>query len=473
MRFDKIETFSVEDLSLDEGNYRFISAKNQADCIEKINSTNPAYFKGLIESIGEDDLGEPLLVYKEGNKNIVLDGNRRLAALKCLFDDNFLPSPSLKPFVDNLRKNNKISFSEIQAQVSSDKKLIMRTVYERHASGKTGKSRISWNAYAAARFGYDEKIGDNKEWKFIAILSETALKDTIVSAYIESNKFGFETYRRLMREAFKRGLISDDIFSERNLSIKATANKKSKADAITKTKKILKAMKDGKISLSRKGNFADKAAVEKFFDDFNPTPEAQKAADAKNSSPNNLTENNNVGQAEYKNTEKLINEQEEQLANEGNDTESVNSADKPTLQIGIIKSLEINNKLQSLKSKKLTSLYSSLCKVSLDKNPVLMYVGAWSFFEVLSKLAGNTKHNTKNTEDFPAYFRHRMKAWAFDANQISDSGSILDIVSKYGNMAKHAKNASPISANQLRQDFEDLEKLILAALDEAISKKKA
>ena len=60
---------------------------------------NPAYFKGLMKSVAEDDLGEPLLVYaNENSENIVADGNNAhntvshgrtmMCAYKCMTGDN-------------------------------------------------------------------------------------------------------------------------------------------------------------------------------------------------------------------------------------------------------------------------------------------------------------------------------------------------------------------------------------------------
>jgi len=102
-----------------------------------------------------------------------------------------------------------------------------------------------------------------------------------------------------------------------------------------------------------------------------------------------------------------------------------------------------------------------------------MYVGAWSFFEVLSKLSGNINPKSTSTPDFPSFFRQKMKTvYQIDASPASDYGNILDVISKYGNATKHSQNSMAMSAIQLRHDFEVMEPLILAALDESISRKK-
>ncbi len=64
MHFKTLDTFHVDELLLDEGNYRFSKADDQADCLDKIFSASPTNFRNMMRSIAEDDLGELLLVYQ-------------------------------------------------------------------------------------------------------------------------------------------------------------------------------------------------------------------------------------------------------------------------------------------------------------------------------------------------------------------------------------------------------------------------
>jgi hypothetical protein len=98
-----------------------------------------------MKSIAEDDLGETLLVYtNEDGTNIVADGNRRLSALKVLHDDDYAPTDTIKAYAQELREANTLDFTSIQAQVSSNKELVAKTVHERHSGGGNGpRSRRS------------------------------------------------------------------------------------------------------------------------------------------------------------------------------------------------------------------------------------------------------------------------------------------------------------------------------------------
>lgn len=132
----------------------------------------------------------------------------------------------------------------------------------------------------------------------------------------------------------------------------------------------------------------------------------------------------------------------------------------------IAESSKIVIKLRELKSKKLVGLYYSLCTISLNKHPALVYVGAWSFFEVLSKFIGN------NGQEFPGFYKSKSKSLGFSKEKTKDFGLALTEISSYGNAIKHSDNMTPISANQLATHFDVLEPLILSVLDQAMSLKR-
>jgi hypothetical protein len=464
MRFDKIQRFKVDELLLDEGNYRFTKAANQPSCVSKIHDSNVPYFRLLMKSVAEDDLGEPLLVYRTNGENIVADGNRRLSVLKVLHNDDFAPTESIKHLAEELRTKHKISFSKIQAQVTEDKSLVSRTVYERHSGGKNGTNRIPWNAYAAARFGFVEQVGDNKEWRLMALLAKTEQRNSFISPFIDGSDFSFEVFRRIVRTALHKGKISEVIFSERGERIKKSAPSNLVKDAVNKTCSFLVAMQKKELTLSRQGeNYADKITVDKFVEKFGLSPDNQKLENTKlnadqpgiggDSASDTQTEGNverspdsmpDVGDA----------------SSEGEQSFSVDDKgfDSQVGANGVNKSEAILEALKALKSAKLNNLYNSLYIVSLRQHSVLMYAGAWSFFEVLSRLMGNEK------DSFPAYFRSQMKDLGITNAEKKDIGVALDDILKYGNATKHGKRYFRADSLQLRIDFDVLEPLILAAI---------
>lgn len=467
MRFEKIGEFKLDDLSLDEGNYRFKKAADQKDCVKKIYLANVPYFKGLMKSIAEDDLGEPLLVYQDGNHNIVADGNRRLSALKVLFDDDYAPSDTIREFAGELRKQHNLKLQKIQAQVSGDKALISRTVYERHSGGKNGTSRIPWNAYAAARFGFDEHIGNSELWYIMALLSRTEEEKPNITSFLDSSDFSYDVFRRLIRAAVNLGVISNNIFSERGENIKKTARKDLVKDAVTKAYKFLLAMKRKEITLSRKdaGIYADKESTNAFVSEYGLSPDNQELKDAKDKASSDDEDHGDGGNSGNDDGDDGNDDTDDDDGGGGGNGEGGGDdggGDGGGGGHGIDESEDILKKLAILNSRKLSGLYRSLCYVSLNQHPALMYVGAWSFLEALSRCAGNTG------DDYRSFYNGKMQSFGIGKQIAKDCKVPLGEIHQYGNATKHSKNATRVSAKQLLNDFEVLEPLILAALDEAI-----
>jgi len=475
MRFNDIESFKINDLLLDESNYRFKVAENQKECIRKIYETNTPYFKGLMKSIAEDDLGEPLLVYQKGKVNIVADGNRRLSALKVLYSDVFAPSTSVIEYAQQLRNKHKINFDKIQAQVSRNKKLVAKTVYERHSSGKNGTSRIPWNAYAAARFGYDESIGEDKEWKIMATLSKTEEKKPSITPFLDSTHFSYEVYRRITRTAIRNKIISENIFSELRKKIKQNARRDLVQDAIQKSLSFLKAMEEKELTLSRSsGNYADQATIEEFLKQFSLSPDNAELKAAKNESnesennDENNTESNNSNQSAQADNGGNGSESQNEEEGENNDHSSASDGQSSTSikNRGVTESPKISEKLKQLKHSKLSDLYYSLCNVSLINHPTLMYAGAWSFLEVLARTI-----KPDLTTDFVSFFNQKMGSLGFNSRTIKrDIQKSIKEISDYGNAAKHSHVQTIVDGKQLRNHFAVIELLLIKLIELAIEK---
>ena len=481
MRFNQVKKFKVDDLLLDQGNYRFKEAEDQKSCVLKIYSANPAYFKNLMSSIAEDNLGELLLVYKFGNKNIVLDGNRRLAALKVLNNpQEFSPSMAVKDHAESLLKAHSVDVTSIIAQVSDDKQLIYKTVYERHAAGQ-GKARINWSAYGAARFRYDQKMEDGNDWYAIALLLETESKHPEWTAFIDSSDYSHEVFRRIFKSAQDNGIISTSIFSGRHQRIKTTADKKLIKDAVDKVAHFLEAMRNKDISLSRSGKYADKASVDTFVEQFGPSPDNIRSQAPQDnplvtSSQSPTDSSNGLFPASTDSTDFTPstnstvnpNNSSDGASGPGTQQSASNVATKDK-SYGIEQSDAIAQRLASLKSPKLISLYRSLCVVSAVQHAQLLYVGAWSFFESLTAL-----HGRPEATPFDGYFGSIMNNnnMGYNRTEKKDFQQILKEISDKGNANKHSARNYAISAVQLRADFTTLEPFIIAVIDTIINKPK-
>ncbi len=135
-----------------------------------------------------------------------------------------------------------------------------------------------------------------------------------------------------------------------------------------------------------------------------------------------------------------------------------------TLNTKISASKGIVKRLDEIDNKKLCRLYNSLCKVSLIEHPILLYVGAWTFFESLA-----TEMNKSDNDNFHSFFNNKINNWYTDRGQKNDFKTTLEDIHKKGNCTKHSGKYQVIDARQLDNDFTVLEPFIIYALDEIIN----
>lgn len=460
MRFSDIQTFSVDDLYLDEANYRFKKADDQADCIRKIFESSPSNFRNIMSSIARDDLGELLLVFKDEEKqSIVLDGNRRIAAIKVLFNPDLSPNPALKKLAEELRTSTRFDFSAIQAQVSEDKDLILTTVYERHAAGK-GVSKIDWNALANAKFRFDHEMSEGQDWKEVALLMELESEDPSATEFVYTAQYSHEVFRRIIRSAIERKIIDPTIFLDTKMRIDKR-KKQGRQDALALVKKFLTYMADGNINLSRTGDtYADKKKVNAYLDTLcppseEPTPEDSPVAPTppseqpKDSFPGDTPASEPIPPTET--------------------PKPRGKPGSPPPPTKITWDDEITGLLAELDSPKLSSLYYSLYTVSFKEHPVLMCIGAWAFWEVLAR-----NHGCSESTSFDAYFNGKLDLWIVDKGTKKSMKKSLSEINSDGNCSKHCPIfASLPAALALDNHFRVLKPLIVMVLRELVAKKKA
>lgn len=482
MRFKKIEHFPIDNLHLDQGNYRFKKALDQNDCIQKIFGANPDAFRNLMVSIAEDDLGEALLAYRTPEGEIVvLDGNRRLSALKVLHNPSLAPNGALRAHADKLARKHDIDFDEIHAQVSDDRSLIMKTVYERHASGK-GKARINWSAYAAARFRFLEEASNESsdEWKATALLLEAESRNPELTSFLEGARFSFETYRRIAIRALHKdkNIIAASIFSNRDRRIKKSAPKGLLDDAIKNTERFIEAVKTRELSLSRGKSFADADNVEKFLSQFlpEPTPGTDEGQDGDTDNPNELSEGPSGSDGAESSGEAAVGSSSGEhtglAATDGDDTNSGQSSNDTNAQpdtkrtVGMGGSRAITKKLEEFNNQKLIQLYDSICTVPM-RHSTLLHVAVWAFYESLGRAVKPDANDSRGLignlmkDEFGKAGRRPAQAYKDYTNRV---GYIFE----FGDCLKHSSNVLAASVDQLKADMKVLEPVVIMLIDKAI-----
>ena len=471
MRFQDIKLFHIDNLLLDENNYRFKKAEDQKGCIERIYNMNKTYFYKLMESLAKDNLGELLLVYADPKKqeNIVLDGNRRLSALKVLYNPNLAPTPSLSSKAIALKKDCVINFEAIGAQVSDNRSEIMRTVYERHASTE-GSRRQSWSAQAAARFRYFEEDND-PDWRVTCLLLEVENQESELIPYIE-NKFSYETFKRIVKQAFSDGVLNTDIFKSDEKGIHKRP-KENYQYAINIASTFIHAMRDEKITLSRKGNegsYADEKNLKEYLATFSkapiipekPSKEKKKETDSDKAIPPNIENSNTRAQSSSEDIQNTANKKGNTPA--GSKVPKVDiKSDRPWQ---LPRDEKVVKLLNQLGNKKLGDIYNSITTISCSEHTELVHVGGWMLFEILSKyLERNESSGLDGFIDskINIYFSSEPK------DSKKDIRDAVKFFTENGNRTKHS-TVSIVDPNTLLMKFRESQKVIASLLKEVIEK---
>jgi len=465
MRFSKIEEFSIDDLMLDQGNYRFRKATDQQACIHKIYWSNPATFINFMTSLADEDLGELLLVYKKDDEALVLDGNRRTAALKVLWNPNLAPTANVKKKAQELYEKTSFDFQKIQAQVSESEKQIYQTVFERHAS-RNGTRRLDWSAIAAARFRYDNNIDDNGSWKATALILALESKDDSISEFIDGKNYSHEVFTRIVSAAIRQKIISNKIFNDKEMRLKQRP-KELLNDAIKKSRVFLSSIEARELTLSRKDNtFADAKKLESYLQQFKPAEPEEQFPENDNTTPSNglLNEDQDdlFGGNPHVNFTPNIPADDQQGLSAGTGSEPT-SPPQPTTSTPpntIQKTSKMTVALHTLGSDKLDQLYNSLCSIPLKKHASLMCVGAWTFLEVLANLAG--KEANSGLESF---YSGKINAWFNDKRKKLELRTSAKYVIDEGNVIKHGEIAHSFDARHLAIHIEILEPLLLKTIE--------
>lgn len=170
---------SVESLDFDPSNPRFppkIAQGPVEDLLQRF--VRDERLLEVIESIGNHGFfpGEPLLVVPEGNRFRVVEGNRRLAALKLLVGE--LPLPAGRTTIKNAVDAAEFRPAEVPCLAFDDEKEILRYLGFRHITGIKSWGALQKARYAARMYEKYSSLPEDEGLRLLA--RETgSRKDTV------------------------------------------------------------------------------------------------------------------------------------------------------------------------------------------------------------------------------------------------------------------------------------------------------
>lgn len=465
MRFNTTKFFKISELLLDQENYRFGLARTQKECIELIYRDGPSNFENLLNDILTNNIGDyPLVFTNENGENIVLDGNRRVSILKVINDPSLSPSKRITDIINKIDTSAlPFNLNRIGCFVSKDKQEILKTVYERHAAGK-GISRINWSAFATAKFRYDAKI-DDADWRAIAILLHVIAIDKESNDCVQSPRFSFEVFKRLIRHAYINNYLHFEVFNDEKAILNSESSYFSKA--VDVVKEFIKAIDNNEVGLSRGKNYASEAFLTEFFSYRFHKVTIEKPPKRRKKHAVEIITPTPVEEPKFPLKNPLSEPDQTKGKNPPPQILLPFIEPKPKLEIPDIPSLieensDLINALNQLSVHKFSLLYKSLTELNTKKHPIIAVVAAWSFLDSLPRLSGWVG------TDFTGFYNNYTKTLGGTKEQQTAIRHALKWISDEGNCNKHSSQYVTLESKEFVKHFNNIQLFLSSIITQTI-----
>lgn len=162
----RTQPISINKLSLDTHNYRTVPQPDELLAIQSLIEVEPEWFWAIMESLIDDGYlpNENIIALKEGKKNVVKEGNRRIAAMKIIHgivpaEEFSLPS-HISEKLASLGPDWKSANAEVPCTIyaANEAAVADRVVTLTHGKGEKA-GRLRWSAVARARHNRDKSGG--------------------------------------------------------------------------------------------------------------------------------------------------------------------------------------------------------------------------------------------------------------------------------------------------------------------------
>jgi hypothetical protein len=163
--FFLVSAMPIADMKLDTGNARIRIGRDQNECMSKILRKEDQMMV-LMESIASEGLTTmPIIVKPIDGVYVVMDGNRRITALKLLNHPDSCPIEHLKARIWSFKKKYQENIpSTVDVLASSNDQAIAHEVLARHRGAAGGAGQLDWSAYL--RTVYLLNHGHSAEYKW-------------------------------------------------------------------------------------------------------------------------------------------------------------------------------------------------------------------------------------------------------------------------------------------------------------------
>jgi hypothetical protein len=416
-RFEEVETEdeAIERLCSEE-DVRALAAD-----IVSLNSINPLELLALVPVPKSKNKSSKVAGY------IVVEGNRRICALKLLNDPERAPSKYKKAFKE-LAKKWTDPFDTVAGETFEKYEDAKVWIQRNHSGFAGGVGRKVWSPEQQRRFtgGARNKIAqdmlDYAEEHGFLTAEERKRKLTTVDRFVRN---------KIFQEAIGYVIQGDEIKITR-----------PRADYDKQLKRFIRDIVAGKDDSGKPFSRYYQPAVDEYS--------RQLAASTDLSGKRNPPTPINKG-------------------GKGKGKEPPPKPNRPKNATSVRVDPDLEQALERLGNKKLQSLYYSIVRLPLKDHAPLVYVGVWSFIETLCNIIGKSEKTS-----FIAYLsKQKLTSLGLPASETKTSKKrALQNISDLGNSTKHDPIAGAFNGAQLDNDMETLKAILVKLTEEAISKSK-
>ena len=272
---------TIDELLLDEDNPRLGAVGNQSEALERLIKLSPAHFRSLMLSIKDNGLdpGDSLYIIQANDEEdyVVLEGNRRLSAMKVLANPDALEGTEVSSAIKDSLLRAAAGFKRdivepISCVLFNDRADARDWIYRRHTGAADGEGRINWGPLEIQRFAGDRSILDVID--FVGRNANYTDEEwASTKSVIESKKSS--TLARLLESAVGRKHLGISI--EKLSDEKAPVLAADPKWALGVLKRIVEDVRDGIVD----SRTLDKASdIQRYFNDlpseFQPKPSKKK-----------------------------------------------------------------------------------------------------------------------------------------------------------------------------------------------------
>ncbi len=198
------ENIHYNKLIVNPENYRFDSVKNQEEAIDLMLKEKGVEIVNLAKHIlehGLDEAKDLRVLAMDSGEYLVLDGNRRTTAIKCLHNQSFIKDKIIRESFQNLAKTKKIIPTNIQSFIYDDEQSAAKWIKLDHTGKNNGVGQDSWGAAEKDRFAY------KFEGKISPAMQAVSFVEKELNKKIDTKKLKVSTINRILSNPESRSYL--------------------------------------------------------------------------------------------------------------------------------------------------------------------------------------------------------------------------------------------------------------------------